>query len=120
MQSLKDIDWAQFSYEFLGTVIAINIFNKEAPTISDSAITRDPGKAYVKKAEKILCWIEKPTFFSNAPIAIKLAAKAKAGLFMPLIEENPSQKYFLFKDSFYCIAESLNQIEGCINEFIKN
>ena len=25
---------------------------------------------------------------------------------------------FLFKDSFYCIAESLNQIEGCINEFI--
>ena len=27
---------------------------------------------------------------------------------------------FLFKDSFYCIAESLNQIEGCINEFIKN
>ena len=25
---------------------------------------------------------------------------------------------FLFKDSFYCIAESLNQIESCINEFI--
>ena len=26
---------------------------------------------------------------------------------------------FLFKDSFYCIAESLNQIKGCINEFVK-
>jgi len=25
---------------------------------------------------------------------------------------------FLFKDSFYCIAESINQIESCINEFI--
>ena len=25
---------------------------------------------------------------------------------------------FLFKDSFYCIAESLNQIESCINEFV--
>ena len=25
---------------------------------------------------------------------------------------------FLFKDSFYCIAESLNQIESCIDEFI--
>ena len=25
---------------------------------------------------------------------------------------------FLFKDSFYCITESLNQIESCINEFI--
>ena len=27
---------------------------------------------------------------------------------------------FLFKDNIYCIAESLIQIEGCINEFIKN
>ena len=27
---------------------------------------------------------------------------------------------FLFKDNNYCIAESLIQIEGCINEFIKN
>ena len=26
---------------------------------------------------------------------------------------------FLFKDSFYCIAESLNQIESCINEFVR-
>ena len=25
---------------------------------------------------------------------------------------------FLFKDSLYCIAESLNQIESCINEFV--
>ena len=25
---------------------------------------------------------------------------------------------FLFKGSFYCIAESINQIESCINEFI--
>ena len=25
---------------------------------------------------------------------------------------------FLFKDNNYCIGESLNQIEGCINEFI--
>ena len=25
---------------------------------------------------------------------------------------------FLFKDSFYCIVESLNQIESCINEFV--
>ena len=25
---------------------------------------------------------------------------------------------FLFKDSFYCIAESIKQIESCINEFI--
>ena len=27
---------------------------------------------------------------------------------------------FLFKDNTYCIVESLIQIEGCINEFIKN
>ena len=27
---------------------------------------------------------------------------------------------FLFKDNIYCIVESLIQIEGCINEFIKN
>ena len=27
---------------------------------------------------------------------------------------------FLFNDNIYCIAESLNQIEGCINGFIKN
>ena len=27
---------------------------------------------------------------------------------------------FLFKNSHYCIVESLNQIESCINEFISN
>ena len=27
---------------------------------------------------------------------------------------------FLFNDNIYCIAESLKQIKGCINEFIKN
>ena len=26
---------------------------------------------------------------------------------------------FLFKDNNYCIGESLNQIESCINEFVR-
>ena len=59
---------------------AKKIFNKEAPTNMDSAITKEPGKAYVKKVENILSCIVNPKFFNKAPIATKLAPSAMAGL----------------------------------------
>ena len=68
---------------------AKKIFNKEAPIIIDSANTNDPGKAYIKKLEKILSFIENPMFLSKAPIAMKLAPKAMAGLSNLFIENKP-------------------------------
>ena len=63
------------------------MFNKEAPTIKDSAIINEPGIAYVKNVEKILSWILRPMLLNKAPIAIKLAAKAIAGLFALLMQK---------------------------------
>ena len=72
----------------------MKIFINDAPIIIDSAITSEPGNAYVKKVEKILSWIVNPIFFKSAPIAMKLAPNAIAGLLTPLIEANPFRKYF--------------------------
>ena len=49
----------------------------------------------MRKVEKILCWIVKPKFFNSAPIAIKLAPKAMAGLSTPFIALKPFKKYFV-------------------------
>ena len=73
---------------------AKKILIKDAPIKKDSAITNEPGNAYVKKVEKILCSRLKPIFFRRAPIAIKLAPNAKAGLSKPLIDLNPLKKIF--------------------------
>ena len=49
----------------------------------------------MRKVEKILCWIVNPKFFNSAPIAIKLAPKAMAGLPTPFIALKPFKKYFV-------------------------
>mgnify|MGYP000088348551 CR=1 FL=1 len=65
---------------------------------SSFAIEEEPkseGKI-VKKVEKILCSRLKPIFFKRAPIAIKLAPNANAGLSIPFIDLNPLKKYLEF------------------------
>ena len=37
-----------------------------------------------------------------------------------LVRKYFTNNAFLFNDNIYCVAKSLNQIKGCINEFIKN
>ena len=59
----------------------------------DSANTKDPGNAYIKKLEKILSSIVKPTFFKRAPIATKLAPNAIPGLSKLFIENKSTLRY---------------------------
>ena len=73
---------------------AANIENKEAPTKIDSAITKEPGNAYVNIVENTLSWIVKPKFLNNAPIAIKQQPNAIAGLSIFKIDLKPFRKYF--------------------------
>ena len=68
---------------------AIKMFINDAPTKKDSAITNCPGKAYVKKVEKKLCWKLKPIFFNKAPIAKKLQPRAIAGLSTDRTDNKP-------------------------------
>ena len=70
---------------------AKKIFNKEAPTSIDSAITSDPGNAYVKSVEKMLSCKLNPKFLSRAPIATKQQVNAIAGLSSFLIQLKPSK-----------------------------
>ena len=71
---------------------AKNIFSKDAPTNNDSAITNDPGKAYVNIVEKMLSWILNPKFLRSAPIATKQQPSAMAGLSGAKIDLNPLKK----------------------------
>ena len=48
----------------------------------------------LKKLKKSLLKIKANVFLKRAPIAIKLAPNANAGLSIPLIDLNPSKKYF--------------------------
>ena len=65
------------------------IFIIDAPIRKDSVITSWPGKAYVKKLEAKDCWRLNPACLNKAPSAMKLQAKANAGLRILTRDFNP-------------------------------